>query len=534
LARKPQIAIVGSEPAQGLRVPNKRFFANACLACVDSGRVCHHAPFGKIFEWQKYRMVAQEKGLCRFFIEEIHRRGRKSSTELNLSIRDCYRYPKSRHCIVAPTFAEAKRIYWQDPRMLMDALPGRNGVDYKLNRSDLVVEFPKVGSILQFFGGDDPDSLRGVDARSFKFDEWSQQKLECWTDIVQPIVMQDPSRIVAFTYTPAGQNFATDMFDFAACVNEGYALPTQGIADKLRPGWLAIRLAACSYDREGGLKVESGIFTHEALEAIRRSPETTQQLFEQEFMCARIAEEEFTLITSALIDKLDRKLPKSDGEKAVIACDPAFGGDECSIGCYIGGREVETDEIRTRDPDVIMARLRVMSDTHNVYDFVVDEIGNGLTIVNELEHDKRFNVIRFNSSFKSSNSERWRNLRAEAYWYAAEQVRRQKVEYPKDAETRRQLPFASRYKPDGRAIQIVAKAEIRKLLSNRSPDRADRFIMGQWGLQFARTYLGEFPMNADIWAPYRDRKGHQPDKRYYDPMDYVGAGSGYDPMSILD
>lgn len=482
-----------------------------------------NAPFGRLFDWQLDWLRARDEGGVKFSCLEIHRRGRKSSTALNLSIRDAFRLQRTRHNIIGPSFEQVRRIYFDDPTMLKASLPGREGVDYKINEQRMIVRFPRVGSVLQFYGGDDPDNLRGIDGESFTFDEWSQCKLGCWTEIVQPIVEQYPERYVNFLYTPAGQNHATDMFDHACYVDEGDPLPVTGRAARCRELWYAARLAAASYRDDGSLKIESGIFTLEALERIRQSPKTTKEIFEQEYMCERLADEQFALITSAMLDKLSRKQMAEDGVPAVISCDPAFGGDECSIGAHVGRRLLEHDEIRSKDENLILARIRVMSDSLHIYDFVVDEIGVGRLVAHALEQDERYKVIRFNSSHASSNSDRFRNLRAEAYWKAAQDAKNFKVQYPADAELRKQLPFASRYKPDGRGIQILSKTDIRNLLGH-SPDRADQYVMGRWALQFARPYLGKYPLSADaVWSPHGDRLVNKPTERKSDPMDYVSG-----------
>lgn len=76
------------------------------------------------------------------------------------------------------------------------------------------------------------------------------------------------------------------------------------------------------------------------------------------------------------------------------------------------------------------------------------------------------------------------NRRAEAYAYAAEQVRRLTVVRPKNQELLRQIPVAARYKTvSGGKLIIIPKKEIRRILG-RSPDDADCWVMGQYGLQY--------------------------------------------------
>jgi hypothetical protein len=94
---------------------------------------------------------------------------------------------------------------------------------------------------------------------------------------------------------------------------------------------------------------------------------------------------------------------------------------------------------------------------------------------------KRVNPI--NSAEKSSNDERYYNLRAEMWWHAMEEIQNCNVDYPLDEELRRQLSSV-RYKvinSNGK-IQLEPKEETKKRLG-RSPDRADAFIYGLWALK---------------------------------------------------
>lgn len=504
-----------------LDIPNARFFANKCGPCEIAGKTCGHTPFGKLFPWQLDWWTSRDEGRARFSIEEHARRHRKSSTHLNYQIRECHRLPKTRHNIICPTFEEARRIYWDDPTMLRSALPGERDVDYVLNENRLIVKFPRTGSVLQFYGGDDPENLKGIDGESFNFDEWSLCKPECWSLVVEPIVSQYPTRWVVFAYTPTGMNHATRMFDHACYVDEGDPLPMFGPAARCRTGWYASRVVACRYGENGELIPVSGVFGIDELNRIYSSPDMTRQIFEQEYMCARIRDEEFALITSAMIETLNPD-PTQEGDTAIIACDPSQGGDECSIDAHHGNRILERCGLRTKDWNLIYAKLREMSDRHHIYDFIVDAIGIGQAIVVLLRQDERYNVIELDSREKTTQPRRFRNKRAEMYWNAMEEMRRYGVQRPPDPETRRQLPFASRYHlAVNGAIQILEKDDIRKLLGC-SPDRADSFVMARYGLPMARPYLGgqiEFqPVRKIIMPSQPQRKDLFRRERFYRPI----------------
>ncbi len=64
-----------------ITVPNARFFRNEHIG--EGGKV-----LTGLFPWQMDWLMAFDAGQARFSILEIHRRARKSSTALNLAIRE--------------------------------------------------------------------------------------------------------------------------------------------------------------------------------------------------------------------------------------------------------------------------------------------------------------------------------------------------------------------------------------------------------------------------------------------------------------
>lgn len=444
-------------------------------------RTCGHTPFGKLFPWQRSWLEAFDTGRARLSYLEIHRRARKTSTAINLQFRECARHPKARYAYVGPTFAECRRIVWDDPTMLREALPDRRVLSWKLNEQHMVAKFGN-GAVWQCFGGDDPDNLRGVDAQGFVFDEWAQQDPRCWTEVLQPIFRQDRTRWAAFLYTPKGVNHAPRMFDHAARVDDGEPLPVAGPALRPRPGMFALRLCAD----------HSGIFSPGELQAIRDDPYTPRELYEQEYLCARVADEQFALITSAMLADLfvseDRERPQPC--RAIIACDPSMGGDACAIDVQWGRESILHRSFRTRDTMRIVGELRKISDETGILDFIVDSIGVGAGVADALDQDGRYQVQHFMSGEAAADTLRFANKRAEMWFMAREDVVNSECDRPDD-ETCRQVPFASRYKVGSNGkIQIILKDKIKEELG-RSPDDAEAWAMGRYGIRQARECVGK-------------------------------------------
>lgn len=187
------------------------------------------------------------------------------------------------------------------------------------------------------------------------------------------------------------------------------------------------------------------------------------------------------LIPSQTIEQLKGERVIRSGIKRLIACDPSQGGDECVIYIFENTKITETKILHEKDTMKITGELDVLCRRHSISNVMIDSIGIGAGIADRLE-ELDYEVYRINSATRSID-ERFANLRAEMWFYVAESIRDKKIEYPEDIETRRQL-CSVRYEvtnSNGR-IQLEPKDRTRKRLG-RSPDRADAFVYGIWGLQ---------------------------------------------------
>lgn len=154
--------------------------------------------------WQAKLLADFDAKLARFFLVSWHRRARKTTLALNILIREAVKNPNQRFGYIAPTYRSAKNIAWRDPNMIKKYLPME--LVKKLNESEMFVEFTN-GAILSLHGGDDPDTLRGVNFHGIVIDEASQCKQSLYEEILRPIIAQDKSRWVIFIFTPSGKNW---------------------------------------------------------------------------------------------------------------------------------------------------------------------------------------------------------------------------------------------------------------------------------------------------------------------------------------
>ena len=424
--------------------------------------------------WQLDVLSNFDRRFKRFYMLRWHRRARKTTLILNILIRECLRHPNSVYPYVAPTYKQAKSIVWRDPNMLFTYLPPRNEVPWVANESELFIRFPN-GSVLPIKGGDDPDSLRGLDAQGVGFDEWALMKPAIWTEIFRPIIAQDPRRWAMFNFTPKGENHASEM--------ERAAL---GWDD-----WYVSVLRAS----------ESGLIPQAELDKARR--EMPPWLYEQEFECAYITDEEMTLITSRMLDNL-RGIHRSHPEtRQIISCDPdcSIAGDECVIYAFENEKIIDEDIFHERDSDKIAFRCDLMSEKHQIPNIVVDRIGVGGGVYDQLCKKRHLNVQGFDSRERAANPTRFFNKRAEAWWYVMEQVIEKQIDYPDDLFLRQDLASVH-VKPASKRLQLELKLDTKKRLG-RSPDRGDAFIMGIDGLQYVTPLVKK--RKRDHWAEEEEK-----------------------------
>ncbi|MFA5403247.1 MAG: terminase family protein [Candidatus Omnitrophota bacterium] len=390
---------------------------------------------------------------ARFFLLNWHRRAHKTTLILNLLIRECIKNPKKIYGYIAPTYTQAKAIIWRDPNMLERYLPA----DFvkRRNESELYVEFNN-GSVLAIKGADNPDSIRGQDFEGVGLDEWALIKPMVWEEILRPIITQSDKRWAMFAFTPKGRNHAYDYWVKAQKLDDWYISLLTASVSKLLP----------------------------EAELAKTKAEMPPTLYDQEFECSFIADEDNVLIPTADVDRL-LGIKRFPGEmRKVISCDPSQGGDECVIMAFENTEAVETKIMHIKDTMLIAGEIAVMMNRYETNLCAIDSIGIGAGICDRLRELGK-DVEYINSAETAGEEHRFANRRAEMWWYAMEQIRKGNVAYPKDAELRRELSSVHcRVVSSNGKIQLEPKDKTKELLG-RSPDRADAFVYGLWALQRA-------------------------------------------------
>jgi hypothetical protein len=169
--------------------------------------------------------------------------------------------------------------------------------------------------------------------------------------------------------------------------------------------------------------------------------------------------------------------------RRLVSCDPSMGGDECVIQAIQNGAILEQLVLHERDTMKVAGQVVVMMNRHRTANAVIDTIGLGQGISDRVREVKpTAHVYALNSAAEATDPVHFANVRAEMWWHAMTEVQERRIPAVEDEELRKQLT-APRFKvvnSNGR-IQLEPKEETKKRLG-RSPDRADAFVMGLYGL----------------------------------------------------
>lgn len=429
-------------------------------------------------------MSAFDSRKYRYYCVMWHRRARKTTMAVNLLIREAASNPKRTYVYVAPTYKQAKNILWSDPHMLWHWLP--HELIARRSDQELYVQL-KNGSRIVLKGADNPDSLRGINCHGVIFDEWAEvTHPEIWPAIFRPILAQDPDRWAMFIFTPKGQNHAYETKCLAESSDEWYY--SRFVPSHMFNG-------------------KSNLLTTDELR--KASNDMPKSLFEQEFGCSFITDEEQVLITSRMLDDLaHRGQVQSLTPRKFISIDPAMGGDELVAYAWSETEIIDELIIHSNNPDHVFTEVSLMAKRNDIREMIIETDGIGHLVAEQFKR-MGYVVHRFQAGGEANNKNRFRNLKAEAWWNAFEMINRCEVHYPHDMQLRRQISSV-RFKPGSRLFQMETKADTKRSLGH-SPDRADAWIIGLWGLSRIRPGI-----HRDAWkeAMRRRRESEEMSEEY--------------------
>lgn len=180
---------------------------------------------------------------------------------------------------------------------------------------------------------------------------------------------------------------------------------------------------------------------------------------------------------------INNVLLRYDRNRVVVACDPAwFGNDETVIYVLKEEKIIDSKIYNKRSTMETAGEINIMFKKHNAHISAVD-VGMGAGIIDRLG-EMEIPVVSISSNSASTNK-RFKNLKAEMWFYAAELFRYGQVSIPDDNVLVEQLASVPYKMASNGQIEVESKEKVKTRLG-RSPDRADALIYGLYALQFAQ------------------------------------------------
>lgn len=115
---------------------------------------------------------------------------------------------RPRVAYIGPTYRQSKSTVWDYAKYYARPIPG-----VKFNESELRVDYPNGGQV-RVYGGDDPDSLRGLYLDDVVVDEYGLHSADIFSTVLRP-ALSDREGSALFLGTPNGKNQFYDMQKFA-------------------------------------------------------------------------------------------------------------------------------------------------------------------------------------------------------------------------------------------------------------------------------------------------------------------------------
>ena len=165
----------------------------------------------------------------RWAVLVAHRRAGKTVACINDLIRRALLENKkdARYAYIAPYYSQAKTIAWD--YLMRYTEPFR----VSANQSELWVQLFN-GAKIRLFGGDAPDSLRGLYLDGVVLDEYADMKPSIWGAVIRPL-LADRQGWAVFIGTPKGHNSFYEIYNTATKANNWFVKTLRASQTKLLP-----------------------------------------------------------------------------------------------------------------------------------------------------------------------------------------------------------------------------------------------------------------------------------------------------------
>jgi phage terminase large subunit-like protein len=389
----------------------------------------------------------------RFRVLVAGRRFGKTTLAVNELFMNAMKSPCSLNYYIAPTYRQAKQIAW---KMLKTIVPEE--IISKANESELIIEFVN-SSTIELKGCDNPDSLRGVGVSFVVVDEYAvvSNAENLWAEVLRPMLIDTGGRAL-FIGTPKG-------------LNHFYSLFQKGEAEQ--DGFKSYRFT--SYDNPYIDRKEIDLM----------KDELPERIFQQEVMTSFLVSSQNVLIKIEDLEALKGNNFYEDHKINHVSCDPAvMGGDECILYAFENTKIIEEKSLAIDDTQKIAFEIVALINKYKATGVSIDSVGVGKGVadgVGSLLRGTDVKVLHISSGEKSSTTNLV-NKRTEMWWYLWQLIKDKKVEYIEDLELKRQLSNVEYKIVSESKVALVPKKDTKAMLG-RSPDKADAFVYGIWGLR---------------------------------------------------
>ena len=158
----------------------------------------------------KFQQTIHE-GLKRFNVVVTHRRFGKTYSMVNECIKRALlcKLPAPRVAYISPLYRQSRDVAWAYFKFFTKNIPG-----IKYNENRLEIQFPWNDAKINLYGGDSPDSLRGIYLDWCVIDETANIRRSLWVEVIRP-ALADRKGGVVFCGTPQGKNLFYDLYQEA-------------------------------------------------------------------------------------------------------------------------------------------------------------------------------------------------------------------------------------------------------------------------------------------------------------------------------
>lgn len=189
----------------------------------------------------------------RWAVIVAHRRAGKTVACINDAVKRAVveKKERGRYAYIAPFYSQAKQVAWEYLKYFAAPL-----MQEEPRESELSVKLI-TGQTVRLYGGDNPNTLRGIYLDGVVMDEPADMKPSLWPEVIRP-ALTDRQGWATFIGTPKGKNAFWELWDRA----------------RTSPDWFRLMLKAS----------ETKILPEEELAAARQM--MTADQYAQEFECS--------------------------------------------------------------------------------------------------------------------------------------------------------------------------------------------------------------------------------------------------------